>query len=205
MVPVASPDPATTRIIPPVLVLGYGNPGRLDDGLGPAFCTALADRAPSGVVVRSAVQLVVEDAVRVARFASVIFVDAALPDGTAFAFGPVPEVPGRVAFSSHMTSPEALMALARTLYGARSRGWTLAIRGDRFHGFGEGLSRTAQAHLHGAAGFLLRLLTDPPGPPAAPAGGSSEATVTPEQRPRPRRGGGDLRPGARIHPSPGSS
>lgn len=168
------PAAGTPRLEPPVLVLGYGNPGRLDDGLGPAFCQVLADGEPPGVVIRSAMQLAVEDAAQVARFATVIFVDASLPDGAPFAFQPVTAGQGRVAFSSHTSSPGDVVALARTLFDAPTRGWTLAIRGARFGGFGEKLSPVAQAHLHDALDFLLPLLPDP----AAPRSGAESREPT---------------------------
>lgn len=154
------PAAARDRLTPPVLVLGYGNPGRLDDGLGPAFCDALARLAPAGVEVRSAMQLAVEDAARAARFATVIFVDASLPDGQPFTFEPVTDGSGRVAFSSHTSSPGDVVALARTLFDAPVRGWTLAIRGARFQGFGEELSPTARDHLQEALAHLLHRLPD---------------------------------------------
>jgi hydrogenase maturation protease len=139
-------------------VLGYGNPGRQDDGLGPAFCEALAPVAPVGVEVRSAMQLNVEEAAEVARAATVIFVDASLPAPGPFAFERVEPGPGRIAFSSHSSSPEAVLGLARTLFGAATRGWTLAIRGARFRGFGEELSPTAHANMEAALEHLRPLL-----------------------------------------------
>jgi hydrogenase maturation protease len=145
----------------PALVLGYGNPGRLDDGLGPAFCDLLAAVAPAGVEVRSAVQLNVEEAAEVARVATVVFVDASLPGPGAFALEPVYPGPGRVAFTSHASTPEAVLGLAHALFGATTRGWTLAIRGARFRGFGEELSETAHSNLHAALGHLLSLLSPP--------------------------------------------
>ena len=38
------------------LILGWGNPGRVDDGLGPAFIEALAKLAPPGIVLDSDLQ-----------------------------------------------------------------------------------------------------------------------------------------------------
>lgn len=69
--------------MPRVLVYGYGNPGRRDDGLGPALVRELAargvaDEAGPGarVVLESGYQLQVEDAALVAGFDAVIFADA---------------------------------------------------------------------------------------------------------------------------------
>ena len=58
------------------LILGWGNPGRLDDGLGPAFVEILQTLDLPGVEVDSDYQLQIEDAAEVASFQRVVFVDA---------------------------------------------------------------------------------------------------------------------------------
>ncbi len=63
---------------PRVLVYGYGNPGRLDDGLGPALVRELSRRGLRAEAdLETAYQLQVEDAARVAEYDLVIFADAA--------------------------------------------------------------------------------------------------------------------------------
>ena len=59
-----------------VLVLGYGNPGRRDDGLGPRLAEELSRMGLPGVDVDSAYQLQAEDAAAVADHDVVVFVDA---------------------------------------------------------------------------------------------------------------------------------
>ena len=59
-----------------LLVIGYGNPGRRDDGLGPAFADAIAELALPGVQVEVDYQLSVEDAAAAAAGERVLFVDA---------------------------------------------------------------------------------------------------------------------------------
>lgn len=157
-VPAATRPAESTGLVPPVLVLGYGNPGRRDDGLGPAFCAALAHRTLPGVTVLTAPQLVVEHAATVAAFATVVFVDAVLPDGEPFSWKPVSPGAGGVAFSSHTSCPGAVLGLARVLYGASTRGWTLGIRGARFRGFGDELSPAARTNLRTALAWVLPLL-----------------------------------------------
>ena len=49
-----------------VLVIGYGNPGRMDDGLGPATIDELEKLAIDGVDLDADYQLTVEDAAAVA-------------------------------------------------------------------------------------------------------------------------------------------
>ncbi|VGO14536.1 hypothetical protein PDESU_03099 [Pontiella desulfatans] len=60
------------------LVIGYGNPGRLDDGLGPAFAERIQGLGLSGVTVESNYQLNIEDAELVSRYDTVVFADASV-------------------------------------------------------------------------------------------------------------------------------
>src|SRR5450432_1649313 len=52
---------------PRILVIGYGNPGREDDGLGPAAAAEIERLGRPGVSVRGNYQLVLEDAADVAE------------------------------------------------------------------------------------------------------------------------------------------
>jgi hydrogenase maturation protease len=140
-----------------VLVIGIGNPGRGDDGLGPALAAALEADAGPCVTVTANYQLVVEDAPDVAAHDVVVFVDAAVSGPAPLALRSV--VPGEgIAFSSHHVAPQALLALARDLFGARTRGYTLAVRGYEFEAFCESLSPAAADNLAAAETFLRRRL-----------------------------------------------
>lgn len=136
-----------------VLVIGYGNPGRLDDGLGPAFAERLEERALDGVRVDANYQLAVEDAAEVAEHDVVVFADATASGPEPFFFRPV-EASAALSFSSHSVKPEALLALAQDLFGARTRGYALGIRGYLFNEFGERLSPAARGNLAAALSFF---------------------------------------------------
>jgi len=62
------------------LILGYGNPGRQDDGLGPEFIRCVDAADWEGVTTQVNYQLTVEDAIDIAQVKRVIFVDASLQD-----------------------------------------------------------------------------------------------------------------------------
>jgi len=145
-----------------LLVIGYGNPGRLDDGLGPALAEALERQGLDGVTVEADYQLTVEDAEAVARHDAVVFVDASVDGPAPFAFQPVTPAQGMpVHFSSHHLEPPDVLALARDIFGATVPGYVLGIRGYAFDAFGESLSPDAETNLSAALGFLLPLLRDP--------------------------------------------
>ncbi|MDJ0521349.1 MAG: hydrogenase maturation protease [Planctomycetota bacterium] len=136
-----------------ILLLGYGNPGRRDDGLGPAFADTIARRGIEGVTVETDYQLQVEDAPLIAEHDVVVFADATVQGPGPFTLTPV-EARGEISFTTHSVSQGALLALARDHFQSKAEGWALAIHGQDFDGFGEGLSATAQANLAAALEFL---------------------------------------------------
>ena len=62
------------------LLIGFGNPGRKDDGLGPMLARILERDGIAGLDVDSDYQLTVEDAEAVARYDEVVFADSFLPE-----------------------------------------------------------------------------------------------------------------------------
>ena len=140
-----------------VLVIGYGNPGRLDDGLGPALAAAIERMALPGVTVDADYQLSIEDALEVAGHDIVVLADADVSGPEPFYFRPLEPTPG-VGFSSHSVSPGALLALAREEFGAGAQAWVLGIRGYEFDGFGEGLTPRAAENLASAVTALRDMI-----------------------------------------------
>ncbi len=140
-----------------ILVIGYGNPGRLDDGLGPALAEALEEFERPGVTVDADYQLTVEDAAAVADHDVVIFVDAAVTGREPFF---VERVTPRadLGFTTHDVDPATVLGLARDLFGATARGYTVGIRGYEFNEFGEKLSERARANLEETRRFLTGVL-----------------------------------------------
>jgi len=148
---------ATERELKPVLVIGYGNPGRRDDGLGPELARRLEVAAPEGVTMDADYQLMIEDAADVAGHEVTVFADASVSCPEPFRFRAV-EPREDASFSTHSVSPEAVAHLAGKCFGRRPRAFVLEIRGYDFDGFGEGLSPRAEQNLSAAAGFLAGLL-----------------------------------------------
>lgn len=145
------PAPAGT-----VLVLGYGNPGRQDDGLGPAAADRIAGLGLKHVDVDSDFQPAFEDALEMMAHERSLFIDAA-------AWGPAPFFLRRVqaspalAFTSHLVRPEAVLALCQRTWGRVPETWQLGIRGYCF-GCGEAMSPRAQENLKQALSFIELLL-----------------------------------------------
>jgi hydrogenase maturation protease len=137
-----------------VLLIGYGNPGRLDDGLGPALAAALEERAIPGLTVDSDYQLTIEDAHAVAEHEVVVFADAAISGPEPFDFRRLDTAGETPAFSSHSVEPEQVLALAQDLFSADAIGYVLGVRGYEFDGFGERLTEKATENLAAAVGFI---------------------------------------------------
>ena len=135
------------------LILGYGNPGRLDDGLGPALADAVARELIEGVDVLSDYQLGAEHAAEISGYDRVVFADATVVGEEAFF---LQRLLGRaaVSFSSHSMRPESVVALAEECLGWRGRAYLLGIRGVEFDAFGERLSEPAREHLEAATRWV---------------------------------------------------
>jgi hydrogenase maturation protease len=144
---------------PSVLLIGYGNPGRLDDGLGPAVAEAAARWGIEGLTVDSDYQLAVEDALALSNAGVVIFADADVRGPEPFHFTRI-QPADEVSFTTHSIRPEALVGLARKLFGADTPAYVLGIRGYEFNEFGERLSRKAMKNLDAALAFLNTLISE---------------------------------------------
>lgn len=139
-----------------VLVIGYGNPGRGDDGLGPALAEHLEALALPGVTVEADYQLCLEDAEAAARHDVVIFADASTSGDEPFSFQRV-EPAHHLGFSTHALPPEVVLGLARQLFGARTDGFILGIRGYAFDDYAESLTDRGRSNLAAAAAFVRQV------------------------------------------------
>ena len=141
-----------------LLVLGWGNPGRRDDGLGPAIVEELARLGIPGVAAESDYQLSIEAAADLAEAEKAVFVDAALE-------GPEPFLVRRlspsanISFSTHAFGPESLLAVCEEAYHRSPEALLVGVRGYEFD-IAEGLTSGAQANSRAALEFITRLIQD---------------------------------------------
>ena len=59
-----------------------------------------------------------------------------------------------MSFSSHSVRPEAVLTLAKELFGGEPKGYILGIRGYEFDEFGQRLSDAARANLASAIEYV---------------------------------------------------
>jgi hydrogenase maturation protease len=125
-----------------ILIIGYGNELRGDDGLGPFVAKSIAAAKLPGVEVKTAVQLLPELAADLAQTRLVVFVDASMKLAE-------PGIPVRLqatedtfSWCTHRTDPRTLLALTQRIYGRTPEAWRLAISGRSFeHGVGLSASK----------------------------------------------------------------
>ena len=98
------------------LILGYGNPGRQDDGLGPAVANAIDQLGLPNVTAYDNYQLNIEDALEVADHDVVWFVDASTAGAAPYAVSVLAAV-AKVEFTSHIMHPQTILAIAQQCYG----------------------------------------------------------------------------------------
>ncbi len=147
----------TKQVGSKVLLIGYGNPGRLDDGLGPFLAETIEKLNFENVTVDSNYQLTVEDASAVAEHDVVIFADASVNCNEPFTFTSV-EAKDDLSFSTHSIEPAGVMALAEQLFKAKTDAFVLGIRGYEFNEFGQKLSEGAKENLDAAVKYLKVVL-----------------------------------------------
>lgn len=148
-----------------VLVLGWGNPSRGDDALGPELVRRLEALAPERTGWRQHAfltdfQLQPEHALDLAQHDLVLFADASVAAGEPYTFSRVQ--PERDAsFTSHALSPSALLAVHRQLFGGEApEAYLLALRGEAFE-LGQALSAPARGRLEAALALAVKLLDAP--------------------------------------------
>jgi hydrogenase maturation protease len=139
-----------------IFVLGYGNPGRQDDGLGPKAAEGIASLGLPFVSTDAAFQLNIEDAEAISGHDVVIFVDASVSAPEPFSFERLYPA-GEVTFTSHSVSPGSILRLCTDHFGPAPEAYVMGIRGYSFE-FEEEMTAAARGNLEKALSFLSDFL-----------------------------------------------
>lgn len=146
-----------------VLVYGYGNPGRQDDGLGIALVNKLEEWAAENqlrdIQFDSNYQLNIEDAEAISNQDLVIFADASEEEIDDFCLSVV-DGTGELAFTTHSASPGYILKLSQELFEKDPLVLLLHIKGYDWE-FQEGISSPAEDNLKAAFSYLADMLTHP--------------------------------------------
>jgi hydrogenase maturation protease len=147
-----------------ILVYGYGNPGRQDDGLGIRLVEILEKWAKEQTLDHidfdSNYQLNIEDAEIISHYDLVIFADASveeLSDGIALT-----HLTGEneLAFTTHSASPGYIVHLCSKVFDHGPDSWLLHVRGYEWE-LKEGLSPKAEQNLEKAEKRMKKILLQP--------------------------------------------
>ncbi len=125
-----------------LLVIGYGNPLRCDDGVGPKVAEAIEELHLPDVHTLVCHQLSPEHAEPIARARTVIFVDAAVDAPKEVQLRKL-EPNETSQLMAHAADPRTMLALARDVFGHCPEAWWLTIPAVKLD-FGEELSPVAR-------------------------------------------------------------
>ena len=142
-----------------VVVFGWGNDARGDDGLGPRLLERVAKAGFAGVTTVEEYQLQIEHALDLDGAEAALFLDAGRETPAPFAFAEIAPR-GDESHTTHALSPEAVLDVyQRAFRRTAPPSFALALRGDRFE-LGEGLSPAASDRLEAAWAFVQALMRE---------------------------------------------
>jgi hydrogenase maturation protease len=146
-----------------LLVYGYGNPGRQDDGLGNLFVDEAQKWAEAeglkNISFDSNYQLNIEDAANISEHDVVIFVDASIEDISDFLLTEL-KPNAKVEFSMHSVSPAFVVHLCKDIYPTTPLAFLLHLKGYEWE-FKEGITRKAFENFSKAFEYMKPLLKSP--------------------------------------------
>ena len=146
-----------------ILIYGYGNPGRQDDGLGIEFANRLEswskDQGIRSVHFDTNYQLNIEDAEAISDMDLVIFADASSEEIDSFKITKVDGI-NDVAFTTHEASPGYIFKLCGELFHTKPYTLLVHLRGYEWE-FKEGLTEKAEENLERAVAFFREALAEP--------------------------------------------
>jgi hydrogenase maturation protease len=146
-----------------ILLYGYGNPGRQDDGLGNQFIEMMEEWITKnnieGIELDSNYQLNIEDADAISDKDIVVFIDASVEDINDFYIDKVDPSNAKVEFTMHAVSVGFVVSLCNQLYDKYPEVYLLHIKAYEFD-FGEGLTEKATKNLDKAVVFMQNKLAN---------------------------------------------
>jgi hydrogenase maturation protease len=135
------------------LVIGIGNYGRQDDGLGWYFLDAISSYHPEHLHLEYRYQLQIEDAELISGYDRVIFVDSTVETTERGFYLRSCRPSFHKDFTSHHLHPETVMYLCKNLFKKQPKAYILGIKGYKWT-LKTGLSKKAQINLDNTLKFL---------------------------------------------------
>ena len=130
-----------------LLIYGYGNIGRMDDGLAHFFVQELENWKQNEkldfLYFEENYQLNIEDAELISNYDTVLFVDASLAVDEGFKIEEVDASNSKIEFSMHAVSPSFVLDLCQKMFSCSPKTYVLHLKGHEW-GVGEGISNQAK-------------------------------------------------------------
>ncbi len=143
-----------------ILIYGYGNPGREDDGLGIAFAEAMQQWAVEHDIKNLSFeidyQLNIEDALEISKYDMVMFADASQEDIDHFKITNVTPS-DKVNFTMHSVSPSYVGHLCSKIFNRKPEILLIHIKGYQWE-MKEGLSNKATLNMERALEHVQSML-----------------------------------------------
>jgi hydrogenase maturation protease len=146
-----------------ILLFGYGNVSRGDDGLGLLLLEQLERSANldlHSIEILSDFQLQIEHALDLENRQLVLFIDASVASINAFSLSELTPQKDK-SYTTHAMSPSSVLSV---YYDIKKQSpppcFLLSIKGESFE-LGDGLSANAQVNLKLATEFAQQLLSNP--------------------------------------------
>jgi len=141
---------------PRILIYGYGNPGRQDDGLGVFLAEEVEKWARENhldhIRTETNYQLNIEDAAEIHDFDIVVFADASLATEESYRLERLQPSP-KVEFTMHAVDPAFVLYLCDTVYGEIPEAYVLHLKGASYE-MSEGLTTKGQQVLQEAFAWI---------------------------------------------------
>lgn len=146
---------------PPILVVGYGNPSRGDDAVGPLLLEAIAEQIdPQLVELITDFQLQIEHALDLKDRQLVLFVDASVAAERGIQFQTI-SAGKDSSYSTHAMTPAAVLDVYQSItHQPAPDSFILTIQAQQFE-LGAGLSEFTEDYFRQACQFVLQLLKQP--------------------------------------------
>ncbi len=147
-----------------LLIYGYGNPGRQDDGIGARFVEMveawIEKEKLTDIYTDCNYQLNIEDSALVADYETVIFVDASVVEELEdFKLETIQPNDATIEFTMHAVSTSYVIDLCRKIYGKTPQAYVLHVKAYEFD-FKEELTSKANANMEAAFQFLKQFITE---------------------------------------------
>jgi hydrogenase maturation protease len=145
-----------------ILLYGYGNIGRQDDGLGILLVERIEELARSSRVLmldfESNYQLNIEDALTISQYDVVIFADASVNQASPVMITEVAPS-AQTEFTMHAMDPSFILHLCHVLYEASPEVYIITMRASEFE-FGQPITDEAAQNLDAAIAMIRQQLSE---------------------------------------------